>query len=600
MESMSNEELMKIAGISQQTPSSAPMEQMSDEELMGIAGIPPKVQATKQENRQKALQNIEDLKIEQELNDFGIKNIARDWASMIPLAGGYVDNIEAYARAKSQGTDYKQELGKVRQNQRNYEKLVKAQGLGTARAIGNITGGFGAGMLLPGKAATTAGKMAVAGAEGAIEGAGFADEHAKAGGVIGGILGAGTAGALSKLPTRQANEIASKTGDIRKLASDNKSMNVLVRGIDASKKVANNIKEVADLALERSNDDVANLFKKGYGEDVFDIAGVTEEANKSYGEFIERFGKETLPVNPALPPAEKINSVINRLDLTPTGKKELTKAMFEAADDTGEDILSLNTLQTAKKKLDDRINFNVNEGMTSSNFQLKATKNKLNKLLATSFPGFKEVQQIRKGAFDITKAYDEGLNFSPTSKKSRLKIIDDSGRERVFKDWSDTEKTAFQQGVKNNLVNSILSKSDAVNAANAVSNAQELIKRTLPEKTASELIRGLRKESDIFANLKSLSSKARNKVQARGSLANILGENMTLRNAALPLAAGYVSPALGVGVLGAELAGKVGKEALDARTAGLALEGVQAKQFQDPTSSRMISRGTGEYFKPEE
>jgi hypothetical protein len=553
----------------------------------------------KEQKRQKALENIKKEKRALEVESFGVKNIARDVAGMTPLVGGFVDNAEAFLRSRQSGKDYNDELAKVRENQRNYAKLVKEQ-TGNARVVGNVIGGFGAGLALPplvkgGKVVRIAG----AGVEGAIEAAGFGDERAKESGIAGGLISAGISAILGSTPTRQLNEVAESTGDVRKLASDNKTTNLLVKGIDASKRIANNIKEVVDVALSKNKEDVSNVITKGFGEDVVNIKGVTDEANRVFGEYIKKFGKQVLPIA-GENATDQIDNLVKDLKLTPTGKKVLTKSILEAADDTGEGVMTLNTLQTAKKKLDDLINFNVKEKTTSGNFVLKRTKNKLNNLLKDSFEGFGDVQSQRKVAFDVSNAFEEGFNFSPSSKKSLLKIVDDTGRERIFKNWTKPEQQAFKQGVKANLVNKILSTTETTNIANSLSKNRRLIIETLGKKEGDKLIKELISESNIFKNLVSLSSKSRNRLQDRGSLNRLLSGNLTLRNVGLPGAAAFAGgPAVGAGVLGAQIAGKTVSNLASARTAGLALRGVQPKQFTDLATALQFARGTGKLLREE-
>lgn len=486
--------------------------------------------------KQKAQQNIAKLKEEQELETFGAKNIARDIAEFTPLVGGYIDNIEAFARSRGSGKDYKTELRKVRENQRRYGELVKGQGLGTLRAIGKISGGIGGGLLLPSAGKTRLGKIGFATAEGAIEGAGFADEQAKAGALIGGVLGGTISTLAGFLPSRKVNEVVEAAGDIRKLASDNKTMNLLLKGVDSGQRVANNIGEVAEEALRRPAEEVSTELRK--------IADLDNATSDAFNNFMQDNGSNVL--------SRKGINKLNTLDLPPVGRNALDDAIQEATQITGSNNIDLNNLNQAKKALDDIIDENVSAGKKARNIVITKTKKLLNEIIQddANFKGFKEIQSERARAFQLRDAYRNGFEFSPTTKRETLKVFDElTGKRKPFSEWTQEMKNAFNEGFK---------------------------------------------EKKIITNLKTLSTKARNKTQARGSLNNILKRNLTTRGAIAPAIGGAVGglPGLATGA-GISVGLQAGLQGLDARTAKLLLSKQTPKVFRDTALSTILARGAG-------
>lgn len=493
------------------------------------------------DKKQIAQKNIEEERRALEVEDFGVKNIIRDYGEMIPLVGGYIDNIEAFAKAQSRGTDYKKELKKVRENQRRYGELVKEQGLGVARSIGKITGSIGASLAVPGLGKTKKAKVAFSALEGAIEGAGFADNQAKAGAMIGGILGGTIQTAFGFLPTRAVNEVAEATGDIRKIASDNKTMNLAIKGIDSSQRVANNFMEVAENALQRNVEDVSDELRK--------IVDLDRATNSAFGEYMESFGEKGLT-------SQNVKKLVDS-KLPPFGQKSIDEALDAATEFTGSaNKYNLVNLNEAKKVIDGKINANVVAGNTTPNRLLIKAKNKINDVMRESFPGFKEVQANRAQAFQLRDAYRQGFEFSPTVKKRTLKVFNElTGKEVPFNQWSSAQKAAFKDGLK---------------------------------------------EKKIITNLKTLVTKARNKAQARGSLNSILSRNLTRRGAAAPIIGGVIGGFPGVATGAAVgLGAEVGLRALDARTAKLLLSKQTPKLFRDAAVSSILARGAGKQLREE-
>jgi hypothetical protein len=504
----------------------------------GLADIPTEELQTilKSKKRQKAQENLTRLREEQELETFGAKNILRDVGEMIPFVGGFIDNVEAFARSRGSGKEYREELRKVRENQRRFGQLVKEQGLDTARKIGKITGSIGAGLAVPTLGKGRLAKAGFATLEGAIEGAGFADDQAKAGALVGGALGGTIQTLAGFLPTRTVNEVAESAGDIRELASNNKTMNLLIKGVDSSQRVANNVGEVVEEALRRPSEEVSKELRK--------IVDLDNATNDAFRNFMKKKGSTVL--------SEEGIKKLNNLDLVPRGRNAISDALQEATQDTGSFNLDLNNLNQAKRVLDDLIQENVTSGQQARNISLIKAKNALNDIIRedSSFRGFKEIQAQRARAFQLRDAYKQGFEFSPTIKRETLKVFDElTGKRKPFSKWTPEVKRAFLDG---------------------------------------------RNEKRIITNLKTLATKARNKSQARGSLSSILKQNITRRGAIAPVVGGAVGglPGLATGA-GISFATEAGLGALDARTANLLLSKQTPKVFRDTALSTILARGAG-------
>lgn len=635
--------------------------------------------------KQKAQANIERLKREQEVSEFGVKNIVRDVSEFTPFIGGYMDNLEAFVKARLRGTDTKTELAKVRENQRAYGRLVKEQGFGTARALGKISGGVGAGLLVPLGGKTKLGKVAHAVAEGAIEGAGFGDERALEGGLIGGAIGGIVQGALGALPSRTVNEVAEASGSARKIAGDDKATRIAIKGINSGQRVAKNIGEVADEALAGNNVAVSKTVQEGFGDDLIDVGKTTREAKEEFGNFMRKFGKEDIKLKPStideiklkrlrkkpktivskpigftttkigeeiieelpekaplgfqtraetpfeigdfpasrrkgtvfrkgrvgsLTPSEqsilkpnlskneKFNFLIDELGLkTNKGRQVVKKALDDSFEEVEGRALSLENLNNAKRKLDELIDFNIREGSTSSNIVINNAKNKLNDYIRESFPGFTEVQARRARAFQIQGAYEKGFEFSGT-RKNISEIFDPTGTRKGFNNFTPNEKIAFRQGVKDNLIREITTKGERTNVARTLLAKKSLLNTIMGKGEASKLIGSLQKDDVIFRNLTSMSTKARNRLQGRGSLSNLLKRNITTRGAIAPIAGGAIGGFPGV-VAGAglNLAAEAGAGVLDARTANLLLRGAEPKNFRDLSIALFLARQGVEQIK---
>lgn len=356
--------------------------------------------------------------------------------------------------------------------------------------------------------------------------------------------------------------------------------------LDSKGNVLREIKATGKESLQTAKDNLG----------LFGASKVVEESIKPERVIRGRVGKfikkaEVPKKLTKLTTGEKIVFAQKGMDLTPTGKRVFKKALLDAQSDTGEDVLTLNTINTAKRKLDDIINFNIKADTTSTNRVIKDTKNKLNQFMRDNFTGFEEVQFDRAEAFRLEEAYRQGYKFSPNSKKGTLNLFTEQGSEIPFKKWDGAQKEAFKQGAKDNLVREVSSKGEGTNVAQSLTSMKDYLNEIFPDGEAQVLIERLRRDSKIFKNLTSMSSKSRNKLQARGSLGSLLKQNLKAKNIVAPAIGTAVgSPVLGASIFGAQVVGGALEKAHSSRTANLLFKGVKPEQFKDLSKSLTSGR----------
>ncbi|QDP49735.1 MAG: hypothetical protein Unbinned6284contig1004_4 [Prokaryotic dsDNA virus sp.] len=300
-----------------------------------ITNVPDNL--SKQEIRQKIIDSgvlrggntpeIGEVKTVPELFETAAKGTVRSFGRTIPLIGGFTDDIEAGIRAIGDSTR-EDELKKIRAEEAEYKKMLEDAGLAEAQFATELGGSIVGGMRgltkignfltkfnpnLAKTAQTAKGQVALGTGIGAVEGAGFADEEAGTGALVGGaiggavpIVGRGIARAIGK-----TDDIAGK--EITDIASENADIKKLLTGIKASDDVAQAVEPLADRALQGTEQRVQKTILDTLGvESVDEIAA---PARAEYTQFINRVGNETVPEQEAVNLFERktINDIAKRL-----------------------------------------------------------------------------------------------------------------------------------------------------------------------------------------------------------------------------------------------------------------------------------------------
>lgn len=236
-----------------------------------------------------------------------VKGALRSAASTLPLVGGFADDIEAGIRAIGDSTR-EEELSKIRQENKEYQQQLERAGVGGLNTGAEIVGSIGAGIgglsalgkgigkLAPslGKAAqTTKGQVALGASIGAIEGAGFADEQAGTGAVIGGAVG-GSVPVIGRVIAKalgKTDNIAGKSID--DIAGSNQDVKTILKGVNVSDDVAEEVAPLADRALQNTENRVQQTILKDL--EVNNIEDIAAPAKAEYASFIDKFGGNVIP-----------------------------------------------------------------------------------------------------------------------------------------------------------------------------------------------------------------------------------------------------------------------------------------------------------------
>lgn len=266
----------------------------------------------KDEFYSKALGGTElpELETDSQIANRTVKGALRSAASTVPFVGGFIDNAEAGVRSLVGDESYQEELDKIRQENKNYQGQLDragvggiatgaeivgslATGIGGIGALGKAIGGSKALQPLSRASQTAKGQIGLGAGIGAVEGAGFADEDAGTGALIGGaiggsvpVVGRSVAKALGK-----TNKISGKS--IEDIASNNKDIKTTLKGIQSSEEIAEQVAPLADKALQGTEGRVQNtILKELYVNSIDDIAA---PARAEYSNFINEVGDSIIP-----------------------------------------------------------------------------------------------------------------------------------------------------------------------------------------------------------------------------------------------------------------------------------------------------------------
>lgn len=438
------------------------------------------------------------------------RGIARQAASLVPLVGGFADDIEAGIRAIGD-TTREEELAKIRAEQEQYRQQLESAGVGGlstgAEIAGSIAAGIGGlgalGKVIGGlsprlaqTAQTARGQVALGTGIGAVEGAGFADEEAGTGALVGGgiggavpIIGRGVARAIGRTDNIVAKEITD-------IASDNADVKKLLTGIKASDDVAQAVEPLADRALQGTEQRVQKTILDTLGvENVDEIAA---PARAEYTQFINRVGNETIPVEEAAKLYERRN--VRRIAENLIADNPQKYANVEPN--------SIRFLQDVKSRA-------AAQGRTGSENApaFQDASRAIKDTIDTNFSGFKELNQKFAQAIEAEDLANRITN---------LNIQEDS-----------------------NIAKSILKGQ----------NKRDLAK-SFGSNKADELVENLRKESNRTQALKRLKTRATNELQGVKDIGREIGAETP---ETIPSAVRK-----GVGAVGRVLTGnKARKEALE-------------------------------------
>lgn len=437
----------------------------------------------------------------------------RQSARMVPIIGGFADDIEASVRAIGDTTK-EEELAKIRAEQDVYEQRLEqagVKGISTAGEIGgSIAGGIGAlgaagkaiGQALPraGQFANTLrGQMAIGSGIGAVEGAGFADENAGTGAVVGGTVG-GAVPIIGKGIARAMGSTEKFAGkSITDALKDDEGTKTIIQGIDANPQLASEMRQLSQNALENTEGRVKNIvIDKLRINSIDDIAA---PAKAEYSDFITKNADKKIPVNKVLPLYRKAN--VNRL------AKQLRA---DNPDTLGQ--MPLNSVGFLQ--------------------ELKSTASARGRTASENAPEWAKVGRDIKGTIDQNFSGFKELNkkFAKAIQAEELaqNLAAPKGRET------------------SNLAKSLLT----------TKNKQAIVDN-FGKDDGSRLIKALREESTSHDNLKSVATKSRNRAQDRGSLNVLFGDSAgkNIARGATVVGASTFNPLLGAALAGGDIGARV-------------------------------------------
>lgn len=479
-----------------------------------------------------------------------VRGALRQAGSMIPLVGGYVDEAEAAIRAIGDSTR-EEELAKIRQEQQDYENQLKRAGVYGLSKTAEIGGGIGAGIggigaigkaiggvapRLSQAAQTLRGQVATGSAIGAVEGAGFADENAKTGAVVGALTG-GAAPAILGAPIARALGKTEKYAgqSLDKLASTDEGVSTVIKGIDASPRLATELKPLAEQALQNTEQRVQNTVLKELG--VKNVDEIAAPARMEYNNFMQEVGDELIP-------EQEVGKLFARQNVRNIARKMIENDPEKYAGVPQNSIRFLQDIKSEAARLGRTASGDAPYAQSAN----KAIKDTID----SNFSGFKELNQ----------KYAQSIEAEDLANRlTNLNLQEDS-----------------------NIAKSILRGQ----------NKRDLSKSFGKEKT-DNLVKALRTESEIRDNLKSIYTKSKNRAQDRGSLNVLLGGGgvaPAVTRGATYVGAGAINPLLGAGVVGADIAAGAINRRLSEQAVRNALQG-GTKANISPELRAIISQQAG-------
>jgi hypothetical protein len=178
-------------------------------------------------------------------------------------------------------------------------------------------------------------------------------------------------------------------------------------------------------------------------------------------------------------------------------KKSLASAIKQGSERTNSKLGSLESLNEAKKKLNDMITQAYKDGNKSDVLHLEGIKNRLDNTLGK---GLKGRDRPYAKALQMEEAYNKGWEFNPNSVKTR----------EYTENLSPLEKNAFAQGLFGRMTyNPLTSK----NLSKKVLDYNNTLQDVLPTKNYNKLKEGLNKNNTRFERLSRLGKRAETKLQ---------------------------------------------------------------------------------------
>jgi hypothetical protein len=178
-------------------------------------------------------------------------------------------------------------------------------------------------------------------------------------------------------------------------------------------------------------------------------------------------------------------------------KKSLASAIKQGSERTNSKLGSLESLNEAKKKLNDMITQAYKDGNKSDVLHLEGIKNRLDNTLGK---GLKGRDRPYAKALQMEEAYNKGWEYNPNNVK--LKEYTDS--------LNPLEQNAFAQGLFGRMTyNPLMSK----NLAKKAMDYDNTLQTVLPKKAYGELQKGLSKQNTRFERLSRLGKRAETRLQ---------------------------------------------------------------------------------------
>jgi hypothetical protein len=178
-------------------------------------------------------------------------------------------------------------------------------------------------------------------------------------------------------------------------------------------------------------------------------------------------------------------------------KKSLASAIKQGSERTNSKLGSLESLNEAKKKLNDMIGQAYKDGNKSDVLHLEGIKNRLDNTLGK---GLKVRDRPYAKALQMEEAYNKGWEYNPNNVK--LKEYTDN--------LNPLERNAFAQGLFGRMTyNPLMSK----NLAKKAMDYDNTLQTVLPKKTYGELQKGLSKQNTRFERLSRLGKRAETRLQ---------------------------------------------------------------------------------------
>lgn len=178
-------------------------------------------------------------------------------------------------------------------------------------------------------------------------------------------------------------------------------------------------------------------------------------------------------------------------------KKSLASAIRQGSERTNSKLGSLESLNEAKKKLNDMITQAYKDGNRSDVLHLEGIKDRLDNTLGK---GLKGRDRPYAKALQMEEAYEMGLQHNPNNVMKR----------EYLEDLNLLDKNAFAQGLMDRVTYNPLTSKNLSKKALDYSNT---FKKVLPTESYNTLKRGLNKNSVLYERLANVGARAENKLR---------------------------------------------------------------------------------------